>query len=157
MLSGDLNVVNVQWTVQYMIKDPVQYLFKVSGVEATLDDISESVMRRIVGNRYSDEVMTVGRASIADQCRAEIQEIMDPYRTGLQIVAVKLQNANLPNPVKPAFNEVNEARQEKERMINEAQQAYNQKIPRAVGRGPANGNSGRGLCPGAREQERRRS
>jgi len=133
MLSGDLNVVNLQWTVQYKIKDPVEYLFKVSGVEATLDDISESVMRRIVGNRYSDEVLTVGRASIADESRAEIQEIMDLYRTGLQIVAVKLQNANPPNPVKPAFNEVNEARQEKERMINEAQQAYNQKIPRAVG------------------------
>ena len=99
MLSGDLNVVNLQWTVQYKIKDPVEYLFRVSGVEATLDDISESVMRRIVGNRYSDEVITVGRASIADQCRTEIQEIMDAYTTGLQIVAVKLQNANLPNPV----------------------------------------------------------
>lgn len=133
MLSGDLNVINLQWTVQYKVKDPVEYLFKVNGVEATLDDISESVMRRIVGNRYSDEVLTVGRASIADQSRAEIQEIMDLYKTGLQIVAVKLQNANPPNPVKPAFNEVNEARQEKERMINEAQQAYNQKIPRAMG------------------------
>ncbi len=133
MLSGDLNVVNVQWTVQYMIKDPVHYLFKVSGVEATLDDISESVMRRIVGNRYSDEVITVGRASIADQCRGEIQQIMDLYETGLQVVAVKLQNANVPNPVIPAFNEVNEAGQEKERMINDAQQAYNDKIPKAVG------------------------
>jgi membrane protease subunit HflK len=133
MLSGDLNVINLQWTVQYKIKDPVEYLFRVNGVESTLDDISESVMRRIVGNRYSDEVLTVGRASIADQSRGEIQEIMDLYRTGLQIVAVKLQNANPPDPVKPAFNEVNEARQEKERMINDAQQAYNQKIPRASG------------------------
>jgi len=133
MLSGDLNVVNLQWTVQYKIQDPVQYLFRVSGVEATLDDICESVMRRIVGNRYSDEVLTVGRASVADQSKVEIQEIMDLYKTGLQIVAVQLQNANPPNPVKPAFNEVNEARQEKERMINDAQQAYNQKIPRAAG------------------------
>jgi len=133
MLSGDLNVVNVQWMVQYMIKDPVQYLFKVGGVEPTLDDISESVMRRIVGNRYSDEVITVGRDSVANQSRAEIQEIMDLYNTGLQIVAVKLQDVNPPNPVKPAFNEVNEAGQEKERMINEAQRAYNEKIPRAVG------------------------
>ncbi len=133
MLSGDLNVINLQWTVQYKVKDPVEYLFKVNGVESTLDDISESVMRRIVGNRYSDEVLTVGRASIADQSRGEIQEIMDLYKTGLQIVAVKLQNANPPDPVKPAFNEVNEARQEKERMINDAQQAYNQKIPRASG------------------------
>jgi modulator of FtsH protease HflK len=133
MLSGDLNVVNTQWTVQYKIQDPVAYLFQVNGVESTLDDISESVMRRIVGNRYADEVFTVGRASIADAARKEIQEIIDIYKTGLQIVTVKLQNVNPPNAVKAAFNEVNEARQEKERMINEAEQAYNQKIPKAVG------------------------
>jgi membrane protease subunit HflK len=133
MLSGDLNVVNVQWVVQYQIKDPVDYLFKVNGVQATLNDISESVMRRIVGNRYSDEVITVGRESVAEQCRKEIQEIMDLYKTGLQIVAVKLQNASVPNPVLASFNEVSEAGQEKDRMINEAQRAYNEKIPRAVG------------------------
>jgi len=133
MLSGDLNVVDVLWTVQYMISDPVRYLFKVSGVEATLDDISESVMRRIVGNHYFDDVLTVGRASIAEKCRKEIQEIMDSYQTGIQIVAVKLQDVNPPDPVKPAFNEVNEAKQEKERTVNEAQEAYNQKIPRASG------------------------
>jgi membrane protease subunit HflK len=133
MLSGDLNVVNVQWVVQYQIRDPVNYLFKVRGVELTLDDISESVMRRIVGNRYSDEVITVGRESVANQCRKEIQEIMDAYMTGLQIVAVKLQNASVPNPVLASFNEVSEAGQEKERMINEAQRSYNEKIPRAVG------------------------
>ncbi len=140
MLSGDLNVVNLQWTVQYKVNDPVDYLFKVSsvglkqnGVEATLDDISESVMRRIVGNRYADEVLTVGRASIADQAKTEIQKGMNLFHTGVQIVTVKLQNANPPDPVKAAFNEVNEARQEKERMINDAQQAYNQQIPKALG------------------------
>ncbi|GKT08187.1 FtsH protease activity modulator HflK [Desulforhabdus sp. TSK] len=133
MLSGDLNVVDLQWTIQYKIEDPKAYLFQVQDVELTLDDISESVMRRIVGNRYSDEVLTVGRASIAEKCRAEIQHIIDQYKTGLKIVTVQLQNANPPNPVKAAFNEVNEAQQEKERMINEAQEAYNQKIPKAVG------------------------
>ena len=133
MLSGDLNVVNLQWTVQYKIQDPVAYLFQVKGVESTLDDISESVMRRIVGNRYADEVFTVGRASVAEAARKEIQDIIDIYKTGLQIVTVKLQNVNPPNAVKAAFNEVNEARQEKERMINEAQAAYNQKIPKAIG------------------------
>ena len=133
MLSGDLNVVNLQWTVQYKIQDPVDYLFRVSGVEKTLDDISESVMRRIVGNRYADEILTVGRASIAEAARKEIQEILDQYKTGLRIVTVALQNVNAPNPVRAAFNEVNEAGQEKDRMINDAQQAYNQKIPKAVG------------------------
>jgi membrane protease subunit HflK len=133
MLSGDLNVVDVLWTVQYMINDPVLYLFKVSGVDATLDDMSESVMRRIVGNHYFDDILTVGRASIAEKCRKEIQEIMDNYQTGVQVVAVKLQDVNPPDPVKPAFNEVNEAKQEKERTVNEAQEVYNQKIPRASG------------------------
>ena len=133
MLSGDLNVVDLQWTVQYKIQDPVQFLFRVQDVESTLNDVSESVVRRIVGNRYADEVLTVGRASIAELARKEIQKAMDTYKTGLQIVTVKLQNANPPNPVKAAFNEVNEARQEKERMINDAQQAYNQKIPKAMG------------------------
>lgn len=133
MLSGDLNVLNFQWTVQYKIQDPVDYLFQLQDVEGTLDDISESVIRRIVGNRYSDEVLTVGRASIAEQAGLEIQKIMDSYRAGIQILTVKLQNVNPPDPVKTAFNEVNEARQEKERMINEAQQAYNQQIPKAAG------------------------
>lgn len=133
MLSGDLNVIDLQWTVQYKVRDPIDYLFQVEDVDGTLDDISESVMRRIVGNRYVDEVLTVGRASVADLAGKEIQEVMDHYRTGLQIITVKLQNANPPDPVKQAFNEVNEAQQEKERMINEAQQVYNQKIPRAKG------------------------
>lgn len=133
MLSGDLNVIDLQWTVQYKVRDPMDYLFQVQDVESTLDDISESVMRRIVGNRYVDEVLTVGRASVADMAETEIQEIIDQYKTGLQITMVKLQNANPPDPVKQAFNEVNEAQQEKERMINEAQQVYNQKIPRAKG------------------------
>lgn len=133
MLSGDLNVVDLQWTVQYKIQDPVAYLFQVQDVESTLDDISESVARRIVGNRYADEVLTVGRSAVAEKARSEIQQIMDHYKTGLQIMTVKLQNANPPVPVKPAFNEVNEARQEKERMINEAQQVYNQRIPKAMG------------------------
>jgi modulator of FtsH protease HflK len=133
MLSGDLNVVDIQWTVQYKVQDPVDYLFQVQDVEGTLDDISESVVRRIVGNRYADEVLTIGRSAVADKARNEIQQIMDLYKAGLQIVTVKLQNANPPGPVKASFNEVNEARQEQERMINEAQQAYNQKIPKAAG------------------------
>ncbi|MHC1743314.1 MAG: FtsH protease activity modulator HflK [Syntrophobacteraceae bacterium] len=133
MLSGDLNVVNLHWAVQYMIESPVDYLFQVKQVEDTLDDISESVMRRIVGNRYADEVLTIGRAAVAQMARDEMQLILNSYKTGVKIITVKLQNVNPPDPVKAAFNEVNEARQEKERMINEAQQAYNQKIPKTMG------------------------
>ena len=133
MLSGDLNVVDLQWAVQYKIEEPMRYLFQVQDVEGTLDDISESVVRRLVGTRYADEVLTVGRTEIAEMARREIQEIMDEYRTGLKITTVQLQNANPPDQVKAAFNEVNEARQDKERMINQAQESYNEKIPRAHG------------------------
>ncbi|MGC8492327.1 MAG: FtsH protease activity modulator HflK [Syntrophobacteraceae bacterium] len=133
MLSGDLDVVNVHWTVQYMIRNPVKYMFDVKGVTATLDDISQAVMRQIVGDHYADDVLTTGRAAIAIECQKEIQHIMDTYGTGLQIVAVKLQDVNPPKPVQPAFNEVNEAKQDKARTINEAEQTYNEKIPEAVG------------------------
>lgn len=134
MLTGDLNIIDLQWTVQYKVKDPVAWLFKVVDVESAIFDISESVMRRIVGNRYSDEVLTVGRAEIADTVKVQMQKILDTYDTGIKIITVKLQNANPPGPVKDAFNEVNEARQERERMINEAQEAYNKEIPRANGK-----------------------
>ena len=133
MLSGDLNVIDLQWTVQYQIKDPIAYLFQVEDVEATINDISESVVRGIVGNRYSDEVLTVGRASIAEMAKVEMQQILDSYNTGILIVAVQLQNAAPPSPVKAAFNEVNEATQEKERMINDAQKVSSQEIPKAYG------------------------
>jgi membrane protease subunit HflK len=133
MLCGDLNVIDLQWTVQYQIKDPKAFLFRVEDVEAAINDISESVVRRVVGNRYADDVLTVGRASIADMAKVEMQQILDSYNTGIRIVAVQLQNANPPNPVKAAFNEVNEAGQEKERMINDAQKVFSQEIPRAYG------------------------
>jgi modulator of FtsH protease HflK len=133
MLSGDLNVIDLQWTVQYQIKDPIAYLFQVEDVEAAINDISESVVRSIVGNRYADDVLTVGRASIAEMAKVEMQQILDIYNTGILIVAVQLQNATPPNPVKAAFNEVNEAGQEKERMINDAQKVSSQEIPKAYG------------------------
>ncbi len=133
MLTGDLNIIDLQWTIQYKIQNPVDWLFKVADVDATIYDVSESVMRRIVGNRYSDYVLTVGRAEIANAVKDEMQRILNKYQTGIKIITVKLQNANPPGPVKDAFNEVNEARQEKERMINEAQAAYNKEIPKALG------------------------
>lgn len=134
MLSGDLDVVEVHWTVQYMIRNPEKYLFDLAGVEATLDDISQAVMRQIVGNHYADDILTTGRAALANECQRQIQAIMDTYGTGLQIVAVKLQDVNPPAPVQPAFNEVNEAKQDRSRTINEAEQTYNEKIPEASGR-----------------------
>ena len=133
MLSGDLNVVDLQWTVQYKIADPKDFLFQVKDVDSAIRDMSESVMRRVVGNRLFDFVLTVGRAEIADRVKVEMQEVLDSYRTGIQVVNVKMQNVTPPEPVEAAFNEVNEAEQERESKINQAQAAYNREIPKAKG------------------------
>ncbi|UZJ42991.1 FtsH protease activity modulator HflK [Marinimicrobium sp. C6131] len=133
MLTGDLNVINVEWVVQYRIQDPIKYLYQQREPDTTLRDISESVMRRVVGNRLGSEVLTVGRVEIAQLAREEIQQVMDRYDSGLHIITVELQDVVPPQAVRPAFNEVNEARQERERMINEATKRANQQIPRAEG------------------------
>jgi modulator of FtsH protease HflK len=133
MLSGDLNVVDLQWTVQYKIGDPKDFLFQVRDVDSAIRDMSESVMRRVVGNRLFDFVLTVGRAEIADRVKVEMQKVLDSYRTGIQVVNVKMQNVTPPGPVEAAFNEVNEAEQERESKINQAQAAYNKEIPKAKG------------------------
>ena len=133
MLTGDLNVIDVEWVVQYRIQDPIKYLYRLREADRTLRDISESVMRRVVGNRLGSEVLTVGRVEIAQGAREEIQNIMDLYDSGIHIITVELQDVVPPKAVRPAFNEVNEARQERERMINEATKRANQQIPRAEG------------------------
>jgi modulator of FtsH protease HflK len=133
MLTGDLNIIDVEWVVQYRIRDPIQFLYRLRDTTSTLRDISESVMRRVVGNRLGSEVLTVARVDVQQKCREEIQAIMDLYESGLQIITVELQDVVPPARVKPAFNEVNEARQERERTINEAQKQVNQEVPRAEG------------------------
>jgi membrane protease subunit HflK len=133
MLTGDLNAAVVEWIVQYRISDPVKYLFKVRGVPETLRDVSEASVRQIVGDRSVTEVLTVGRREVADEAQQVMQEILDSYETGIQIETVNLKDVNPPDPVKPSFNEVNEAKQEKERLINEAWSEYNKAIPAAEG------------------------
>ncbi|MCC5795483.1 MAG: FtsH protease activity modulator HflK [Chromatiales bacterium] len=133
MLTGDLNIIQVEWVVQYRIRDPIQYLYGMREPTRTLRDLSESVMRRVVGNRIGSEVLTVGRVEIANNARDEIQAAMDSYENGIQIITVELQDVVPPPRVQPAFNEVNEARQELERMVNEANKQANQAIPRAQG------------------------
>jgi modulator of FtsH protease HflK len=133
MLSGDLNIIDVEWVVQYRISDPVKYLYEQRDPDRTLRDISESVMRRVVGNRLGSEVLTTARVAIAALARDEIQKAMTAYDNGIHVVTVELQDVVPPAAVKPAFNEVNEARQERERMINEATKQANQEIPRAKG------------------------
>jgi membrane protease subunit HflK len=133
MLTGDLNSAVVEWIVQYRIKDPVKYLFHVRNVEETLRDVSQSVMQLVVGDRSVDEVIVLSRSEIEDDALQLTQKSLDEFETGLDVVTVKLQDVNPPEPVQPAFNEVNQARQEKERIINEAMEAYNKVIPQARG------------------------
>lgn len=133
MLSGDLNIIDVEWVVQYRISDPMKYLYAMRDPTRTLKDISESVMRRVVGNRLGSDVLTTARVEIGELAEREIQEAMKQYDNGIHIVTVQLQDVVPPRAVQPAFNEVNEARQERERMINEATKRLNQEIPKASG------------------------
>lgn len=133
MLTGDLNIGDVEWIVQHRIKDPKNYLFKIRDHQRTLRDISESVVQQIVGDRSIDEVLTIGRQEIEFEVTKKIQEVLDGYEMGAEIVLVKLQNVTPPKQVAPSFNEVNEARQEKERMINDALAEYNKTVPKLKG------------------------
>jgi membrane protease subunit HflK len=133
MLTGDLNVIDVQWIIQYRIEDPIRYLFQVRDTAQTIRDITEAVMRRVVGNRLGSDVLTVGRVAVSTTVKEEIQLILSAYETGVRLVTVELQDVTPPDPVKPAFNEVNEARQDKERTINQAEEQVNREIPKAGG------------------------
>jgi membrane protease subunit HflK len=133
MLTGDLNALEVTWIVQFKISDARKALFGLRDSVRTLRDISEAVMRRLVGDYSVDEVLTSRRAEIGVAAEREIQEILNSYGSGLHIVTVKLQDVTPPQSVRAAFNDVNEAKQEQERTINQALQAYNEVIPRAKG------------------------
>ena len=133
MLTGDLNLGDVEWVVQYRIDNPYNYLFKVRNIDDTLRDIAEAAMRQTVGDRTVNEVLTVGRAEVASEVEVILQEITNEYEMGIKIEQVVLQDANPPDPVKPSFNGVNEAQQQRETLINQARAEYNRVIPRASG------------------------
>lgn len=133
MLTGDLNAAQVEWIVQYRISDPYLYLFKVRNAIQTLRDATEAVMREVVGDRTVNEIITVGRQEIEVIVSQKLQEILTQYETGIKVDQVILQDVNPPDEVKASFNEVNEAEQEKEKLINQAKSEYNKVVPRAKG------------------------
>lgn len=132
MLTADKNVINVAWIVQYRVGDPIDYLFKVQDVQQAIHDMSENVTRRIVGNMDFDYVLG-NRDLLAASVKQELQEQLDFLETGVDLVTVQFQDINPPDPVKPAFNEVNEADQDMKRLVNEAEETYNRVIPAARG------------------------
>ncbi len=133
MLTGDLNVIDVEWVVQYRISDPDKWLHASRNPIETIRVIAEAVMRRIVGNRLGSDVLTVGRVEIAAEAQRQMQDILDVYDIGVHVSTVELQDVTPPDPVKPSFDQVNESRQQREKLINEAEKSRNQVIPRAKG------------------------
>jgi membrane protease subunit HflK len=133
MVTGDLNSVLVEWVVQYRITDPEKYLFQVRDADATLRNASESVMRQVVGDRTVDEVITVGRQDIENECGEKLRALVDLYGLGMTINQVQLKDVDPPVPVQASFNEVNSAQQEREKSINVANGEYNRAVPKASG------------------------
>lgn len=134
MLTGDLNVADVEWILQFRIADPWKYLFHARDVRRNIRDVSMSIMRRVVGDRLVGDVLTTGRVEIADQAKVLTQEVLDQYDMGIRVEKIILQGVNPPEKVKPAFNEVNAAKQEQEQTINLAEKEYNRVIPEARGK-----------------------
>ena len=132
MLTGDLNVAIVPWIVQYRVKNPFDFLFKVRDVRRILRDMSEATMRLVVGDRSINEVISK-RDEIAVEAKGLLQTELDQAETGIHIVTIEMKKTNVPPPVQPSFNEVNQATQEKERMIYQAREEYNKAIPTARG------------------------
>ena len=134
MLTGDLNVADVEWVVHYQIADPFKFIFQTSSPERNIRDVSESIMRRVVGDQLVNEVLTTGRVEIASEAQELMQKVLDKYDMGVKIVTVKLQDVNPPQVVKRSFNDVNAAKQEEEKVINQAEENYNKVIPEARGK-----------------------
>jgi membrane protease subunit HflK len=133
MLTGDLNVATVEWIVQYKIADAYKYLFKLRDVETTFRLMAEASMRTVVGDHSVTELLTVGREAIAAKAKELLSKLCKLYDNGIAVQQLVLQNVDPPELVKPSFNAVNQAIQERERAINEAWAEYNQEIPRARG------------------------
>ena len=133
MVTGDLNAALVEWVVQYRITQPQEFLFKVRDPEGTLRDVSESVMREAVGDRTVDEVITIGRQAIESEALARLQQIVNEYEMGLTIDQIQLKSVDPPEPVQFSFDEVNQAKQEREKLINISKGEYNKAVPRTRG------------------------
>jgi membrane protease subunit HflK len=133
MVTGDLNSALVEWVVQYRITEPETYLFDVRQPGQTLRDLSESVMREIIGDRTVDEIITIGRQEIEETALNRMRELSKRYHLGVSVNQVQLKNVDPPQPVQPSFNEVNRAQQDRENAINLANGEYNKAVPRARG------------------------
>ena len=137
MLTGDENIVDAEMIVQYKIKDPVAYLFKIVGPELTVREAAEASLRTVVGRNKIDETLTTGKFTIQEETKNQLQLILDNYESGIHVVAVQLQDVSPPKEVIGAFKDVASAKEDKNRMINQAEGYRNDVIPKARGEGEA--------------------
>ena len=137
MLTGDENIVDAEMIVQYKIKDPVDYLFKIVGPELTVREAAEASLRTVVGRNKIDETLTTGKFTIQEETKIQLQTILDNYQSGIHVVAVQLQDVSPPQEVIGAFKDVASAKEDKNRMINQAEGYRNDVIPKARGEGEA--------------------
>ena len=137
MLTGDENIVNVQFSVQYKINDPVQYLFNVSAPTALVRNAAEAAMREVIGNSQIDSAITDGKLQIQSEATQLLQTILDRYGAGIRVLAVQLQDVHPPREVIDAFKDVASAREDKSRIINEAEAYRNELLPKARGQAAA--------------------
>jgi len=137
MLTGDENIVNVQFSVQYKIGDPVKYLFNVAAPTALVRNAAEAAMREVIGNSLIDSAITDGKLKIQSEATQLLQEILDRYGAGIKIIAVQLQDVHPPHEVIDAFKDVASAREDKSRIINEAEAYRNEILPKARGQAAA--------------------
>jgi modulator of FtsH protease HflK len=133
MVTGDLNAANVEWSIQYGISSPREYLFNLRAPSATLRDVTESVMCEVIGDRTVDEVLTIGRTDIESEVLEKLQKAVASLNMGIRADSVQLKNVHPPLRVQDSFDDVNRAQQEREQMINEANGVYNSVIPEARG------------------------
>ena len=137
MLTGDENIVDAEMIVQYKIKDPVSYLFNIVAPELTVRQAAEASLRTVVGRNKIDETLTTGKFTIQEETKSQLQSILDNYNSGIHIVAVQLQDVSPPKEVLGAFKDVASAKEDKNRMINQAEGYRNDVIPKARGEGEA--------------------
>jgi len=133
MLTGDLNIVDVEWIIQYLVSDPKAWTFNVFDRVRTIRDVSRSVINMLVGDRAIMDIMGVERSAIESEGITLMNETFRSYNLGINVIAVKLQNVTPPSGVQQAFEDVNKAMQDRERLINEGQQVYNEEIPKTRG------------------------
>ena len=156
MLTGDMNILAIEFIVQYKIKEASDFLFNVADIHDTIGKAAEASMREVIGKSKIDEALTTGKAQIQQDTQDLLQKILDQYQTGVQIAAVQLQDVDPPEAVAAAFKDVTNAKEDREKLINQSIGYRNDILPKAKGEAAADRQPGQRLCPGALEPGARR-